>query len=113
MDIFDKQKDCDLEKKENLLMPANLDLPYARLLPDTTTIAEDGTIHIAGHSLVHLAQQYGTPLYIFDRATIVNACQQYWGAFKHLYHASPLRIIYAAKAYITLFDFISITYVPL
>jgi diaminopimelate decarboxylase len=82
-----------------MLLP--LHLPTAHLLPDTITIAQNGVLHIAGHSLARLAQQYGTPLYVFDRATIVDACQQYWQAFRRHYHASPIRIIYAAKAYLS------------
>jgi diaminopimelate decarboxylase len=82
-------------------MPIPLQLPAAHLLPDTATIAQDGTLHIAGHSLARLAQQYGTPLYVFDRMTIINACQQYWNAFRRYYHASQVRIIYAAKAYLS------------
>jgi len=82
-------------------MPTPIQLPAARLLPNTATIAQDGVLHIAGHSLARLAQHYGTPLYVFDRATIINACQQYWQAFRRSYHASPIRIIYAAKAYLS------------
>ncbi len=44
-----------------------------RLLPDTTNISDDSVLHIAQHSVPFLANQFGTPLYIFDRATIVNA----------------------------------------
>ncbi len=58
-------------------------------------------MHIAGYSLIDLAQRHGTPLYIFDRATIINACQRYRKAFHDTYHASPVRIIYAAKAYLS------------
>jgi diaminopimelate decarboxylase len=82
-----------------MLTPTQLSV--ARLLPDTTTISQDGALHLAGYSLSELAQRYGTPLYIFDKATIINACQQYWKAFRQYYHASSVRIIYAAKAYLS------------
>lgn len=70
-----------------------------RLLPDTTTLSADGVLHIAGHSVAELAQRYDTPLYIFDRETIINACQSYWQAFQTYYHSSQVHIIYASKAY--------------
>jgi diaminopimelate decarboxylase len=82
-------------------MPTPTQLSSARLLPDTTTVSQAGVMHIAGYSLIDLAQRHGTPLYIFDRATIINACQRYWKAFHQDYHASPVRIIYAAKAYLS------------
>lgn len=72
----------------------------SRLLPVTTTISSQG-IHIANHSIHKLAQHYGTPLYIFDRATIVDACTQYRQAFEMYYHASDVNMLYASKAYIS------------
>jgi diaminopimelate decarboxylase len=71
------------------------------LLPDTVQVSATGVLHIAGHSAVDLARDYGTPLYIFDRATIVNACRNYQRALHEHYHASQARIIYAAKAYLS------------
>lgn len=71
------------------------------LLPDTAAVSTEDVLHIAGHSLPALAEQYGTPLYIFDRATIVNACQRYFQAFQHYYQASPVRVLYASKAYLS------------
>src|SRR5689334_5249833 len=82
-------------------MPTPTQLSAARLLPDTTTVSQDGVMRIAGYLLSELAQRYGTPLYIFDRATIINACQHYQEAFRQYYHASSVRIIYAAKAYLS------------
>src|SRR5579884_1880076 len=70
------------------------------LLPETAAIAEDGVLHIAGQALPELARRYGTPLYIFDSATIISACQAYRRAFSHEYHASPAQILYASKAYL-------------
>ncbi|MEO8971477.1 MAG: diaminopimelate decarboxylase [Ktedonobacteraceae bacterium] len=71
------------------------------LLPDTAAVSSEGILHIANHPLPHLAQEYGTPLYIFDRATIINACQQYMRAFQEEYSASDVRICYASKAYLS------------
>lgn len=71
------------------------------LLPDTATFSHTCVLHIANHSVSDLVQQYGTPLYIFDRATIVNACTSYARAFQEFYHASAFEILYASKAYLS------------
>ncbi len=49
----------------------------SRLLPGTATYSPEGILHIANHSVPDLAQRYDTPLYIFDRTTIINACASY------------------------------------
>lgn len=71
------------------------------LLPDTVAVSTEDVLHIAGHSLPALAHEYGTPLYIFDRATIINACQRYFKLFERYYQASSVRILYASKAYLS------------
>jgi len=75
--------------------------PIARLLPDTLTISPEGVLEIASHPLPALARQYGTPLYIFDRTTILKACASYRQAFQKYYSASPVQILYASKAYLS------------
>ena len=82
-------------------MSSHISSTLARLLPDSATLSDDDELLLAGHHLASLAQKYGTPLYIFDRATIVNACAHYREAFRAYYHASPVRIIYASKAYLS------------
>jgi diaminopimelate decarboxylase len=72
-----------------------------RLLPATAHISSDGIFHIARNSLSELAKQFGTPLYIFDRATIINACRNYIEAFQTNYTASHVQILYASKAYLS------------
>lgn len=72
----------------------------ARLLPITTTVDSDNKICIANYSVSELATRFGTPLYIFDRATIIDACQRYRRAFTAQYCASQVRVVYASKAYI-------------
>lgn len=71
---------------------------FAHLLPDSATFPED-IFHIAGRSISKLAEQYGTPLYIFDLLTITNACKSYKQAFQTYYTVSPTEIFYASKAY--------------
>ncbi len=71
------------------------------LLPLSTTVSPQGVIAIAGHAVSALAAQYGTPLYIYDHATIESACNDYQHAFQEVYHASPVRMLYASKAYLS------------
>ncbi len=75
--------------------------PLAHLLPDSATFSAQGVLHIANHSVPDLAREFGTPLYMFDRATIVNACRGYQRAFAEHYTASPVRFLYASKAYVS------------
>ncbi|MGB8348268.1 MAG: diaminopimelate decarboxylase [Ktedonobacteraceae bacterium] len=79
----------------------NIPDSLVQLLPDAAIISDGGVFHIAGHDVPALAQEYGTPLYVFDRATIVNACRSYREAFKQHYTASPVEIVYASKAYLS------------
>jgi len=78
----------------------NVPESLVQLLPDTAIVTSDGVFRIAYHSVPDLAREYGTPLYVFDRATIVNACRSYREAFQQRYTASPVEIVYASKAYL-------------
>jgi diaminopimelate decarboxylase len=70
------------------------------LFPDTTKIEHD-SLTIAGHTLSALAEQYGTPLYIYDRATLDNAVAAYKFALaKH--YPGRAEITYAGKAFLCL-----------
>lgn len=73
----------------------------SKLLPITASVSNSGILHIASYSVVELARTYGTPLYLFDRATIVHACQHYTLAFEDVYSASAVRFVYASKAYLS------------
>ncbi len=64
------------------------------LLPDTATVAEDGSLLVGGCSVVELADQYGTPLFIYDEAHMRTRCRQAVAAF------GERRVIYATKAFL-------------
>ena len=68
------------------------------LFPDTTQIQND-SLFIAGHPLTALADQYGTPLYIYDRATLGASVMEYRSALQ-TYYPAPSRITYAGKAFL-------------
>ena len=74
------------------------------LFPDTADLqgkAEDQRLEIAGCDLPELARQYGTPLYLYDAATMDGAVDAYRRALNEAYPAS-WGITYAAKAFLCL-----------
>lgn len=75
--------------------------PLAHLLPASATFSAQGIMSIAGCPVPELARAFGTPLYVFDRATMVNACRRYQRAFAEHYTASAVRFLYASKAYLS------------
>ena len=75
--------------------------PLTHLLPDSATFSAQGILSIAGCPVPELARVFGTPLYVFDRATIANACRRYQRAFAKHYTASEVRFLYASKAYLS------------
>lgn len=68
------------------------------MFPDSTRIQND-SLSIAGKDLASLADQYLTPLYVYDRATMDAAVVAYKGALKEYYPASS-EITYAGKAFL-------------
>ena len=69
------------------------------LFPITTTI-ENNILTIAGHSLASLADEFGTPLYLYDRATMDASAAGYKSALASTY-PGPASVTYAGKAYLS------------
>ncbi len=63
--------------------------------PDTATIS-DGRLYLGGCDARALAAAYGTPLYVFDEATLRGAMRAYLAAFRR--QDAPFGVHYAAKA---------------
>ena len=70
----------------------------AHVLPDTAAANAAGHLSIGGCDALELAEQYGTPLYALDEATLRARCRQFAGAFAARYPNS--QAVYASKAYI-------------
>jgi diaminopimelate decarboxylase len=68
------------------------------LFPDTTEIVND-LLTIAGQDVPSLADEYGTPLYLYDRATMDNAVAAYKAALAS--YPGPASVTYAGKAYLS------------
>jgi diaminopimelate decarboxylase len=74
------------------------------LFPVTTSIRATSSkpvLAIAGCSLVELAQQHGTPLYLYDQATLNASLEAYQQALDKFYPGSS-GITYAGKAFLCL-----------
>ncbi|NWG08225.1 MAG: diaminopimelate decarboxylase [Chloroflexi bacterium] len=68
------------------------------LFPISTRVERD-SLTIAGHDLASLSAEHGTPLYIYDRATLDASAQSYTDALTAHYPASA-HITYAGKAFL-------------
>ena len=70
-----------------------------QLFPDTTQIEND-TLTIDGQGLDSLADEYGTPLYVYDCVTMDNAVTNYKRCLASHYSRSA-SVTYAGKAYLS------------
>ncbi len=72
------------------------DLPIPlRLLPDSATIGAGGQLEVGGLALVELADEFGTPLFVYDEAQLRARCREAVAAFGE-------GVAYASKAFLCL-----------
>ena len=69
------------------------------ILPDTAKINSKGHLEIGSCDAVDLAQEFGTPLYVMDEATLRDRCRQYVSAFR--VHYPNTEVVFACKALCT------------
>jgi diaminopimelate decarboxylase len=69
---------------------------HSHIWPITTQVQQN-RLQLGGCDLGTLAREYGTPLYVFDEATIRAACQAYQAAFRNVYPGEAI-VHYAGKA---------------
>lgn len=67
-------------------------LPF-HLLPDTASIADDGHLSVGGCDLVELADDFGTPLFVYDETHLRARCREAVAAFGD-------GVAYASKAFL-------------
>jgi len=67
--------------------------------PETTRRSGDGSLEFGGVSAVDLAREFGTPLYVFDEATLRARARRIRDEFLQAYERS--RLVYAGKAYLS------------
>lgn len=68
------------------------------MLTDSYSINEKGHLCIGGADTVELAEQYGTPLYVFDETDIRSNCKSFKDALDEYYDGNAL-VLYASKAF--------------
>jgi diaminopimelate decarboxylase len=64
------------------------------LLSDTAEVGGDGSLHVGGCSLVDLAAEFGTPLFVYDEEHLRARCREAASAF------GPDHVYYASKAFL-------------
>jgi diaminopimelate decarboxylase len=69
------------------------------LLPDTATRTPGGHLSVGGCDLVDLAARFGTPLYVYDEATLRSRLRGYREALRQWPAGGD--VLYSAKAYLS------------
>ncbi|MDP9281691.1 MAG: diaminopimelate decarboxylase [Chloroflexota bacterium] len=69
----------------------------AELFPDTTLLTQGNTLAVGGCDLVAVADEFGTPLYVYDEATILARARSFRAAVAG--YPGRAMVCYAAKAY--------------
>ena len=72
---------------------------HPQLWPDTAQVDGTGHLRVAGLDIAALAREYGTPLYLFDEATLRAQCRIFRQEFAGRWPISA--IAYAGKAYLS------------
>ena len=70
----------------------------ASLFPFTAELDDSDHLLLGGCSAVDLAEEFGTPLYVYDEETLRGMCREFTGAFTGSYANS--KVVYASKAYV-------------
>ena len=70
----------------------------AEIFPATAAVNERGHLSLGGCDVESLADEFGTPLYVFDEATLRGMCRSFVGEFTSRY--ANTRVLYASKAYV-------------
>ena len=68
------------------------------VFPDTASINAQGHLAIGGCDVTELVRRHGTPLYVFDEATLRERCRRFVQEFGRLH--PDTQVIYACKAYV-------------
>ena len=68
------------------------------VFPDTAEVNADGQLVIGGCAAQDLAEEYGTPVYVLDEATIRARCRAFVNEFRR--RSPGAKVAYACKAFI-------------
>lgn len=70
------------------------------LFPDTYSVNAAGRMSVGGCDLSDLAREFGTPLYVYDEATLRGRIAEFRDTLKSTYPGESL-LLYAGKAFLT------------
>jgi diaminopimelate decarboxylase len=73
-------------------------IPRLSLFPLAAAVNGKGHLTIGGCDSIELAEEFGTPLYVFDELSLRNKCAEFKAEFGQRY--SDTTVIYAGKAFI-------------
>jgi diaminopimelate decarboxylase len=73
-------------------------VPKLALFPLTAELSKQGHLIIGGCDVVDLAEEFGTPLYLFDESTLRHKCREFKDEFGEYY--PDTLVIYASKAFL-------------
>jgi len=82
----------------SIVMVSKRNLPKLSLFPLTSEVNGRGHLCIGGCDSTALAQEYGTPLYVFDEFALRSRCREFQAEFTKRY--SDTEVIYASKAFL-------------
>jgi diaminopimelate decarboxylase len=82
----------------DVLIVVSATLAESGVLPDTADVTPGGHLLLGGCDLVDLASEFGTPLYVYDAATLRNRARAYRDSLRATYPGESL-VCYASKAY--------------
>ena len=67
------------------------------ILPEHSSVDEQGVLHIGGVSVEHLAEQYGTPLYVYDEAGLRGQIRRFMSGMAERWPNSE--VLWASKSF--------------
>jgi diaminopimelate decarboxylase len=71
--------------------------PLSQVLPPSATTTPGGHLEVGGCDIVALAEEYGTPLVIYDGGLLRETARRYLRAFRA--HDPHAEVVYASKAF--------------
>lgn len=68
------------------------------LFPETATVGSNNQLYIGGVNAVDLAEEFGTPVYVYDEATLRGQCSRFMKEFS--FRSPRVAVSYASKAFL-------------
>jgi diaminopimelate decarboxylase len=95
--IFEKSQDF-VDASQTCLLSLKIMIPKLSVFPITTEVNRQGHLTIGGVDALDLVEKYGTPLYVFDEATVRAKCRDFKREFTRRFPDTT--VVYAGKAFL-------------